>query len=245
MTNVISFDRVADIYDSTRSLPPEIMDEVVEALAWNFEKKGCRSILDAGVGTGRFASPLQNQGFTVIGIDISPAMLARARTKLVRNLAFGDLRRMPFRDESFDASLFIHVFHLIREVHQGLAELKRVSRKALFSVVAIFPPQVSLTDLYEKRLLESGWPEIHPGLHERDLVKVIPPTETESIVTYTEERAADDALRLLDQRVYSSLWEVPDELHGNIMAELRTQYAGKTLKSTRELQICVWDKDRI
>jgi len=245
MTDVISFDRVADIYDSTRSLPPEIMDEVVEALAWNLEKKGCRSILDAGVGTGRFALPLQSQGFTVIGIDISPAMLARAQTKLVKNLAFGDLRRMPFRDESFDASLFIHVFHLIREVHQGLAELKRVSRKALFSVVAIFPPQVSLTDLYEKRLLESGWPEIHPGLHERDLVKVIPPTETESIVTYTEERAADDALRLLNQRVYSSLWEVPDELHKSIMAELRAQYAGKTLSSTRELQICVWDKDRI
>ncbi|MDQ6798594.1 MAG: class I SAM-dependent methyltransferase [Actinomycetota bacterium] len=39
------------------------------------------SVLDAGCGTGRVAAELARRGFDVTGVDIDPAMLARARVK--------------------------------------------------------------------------------------------------------------------------------------------------------------------
>jgi SAM-dependent methyltransferase len=59
-------------------------------------------ILELGVGTGRLAVPLAAAGFAVTGIDLDPAMLARARARaasegrgVARRLTFteGDARR--------------------------------------------------------------------------------------------------------------------------------------------------------
>jgi len=38
-------------------------------------------VLDAGCGTGRVAVELARRGFDVVGVDLDPAMLARARDK--------------------------------------------------------------------------------------------------------------------------------------------------------------------
>lgn len=40
------------------------------------------AILELGVGTGRLALPLAERGFSVVGVDIAPAMLAQAAAKL-------------------------------------------------------------------------------------------------------------------------------------------------------------------
>lgn len=56
------------------------------------------SILELGVGTGRIAIPLAQAGFSVVGIDSSPAMLTVARSKLDKapaqrvNLMEADMR---------------------------------------------------------------------------------------------------------------------------------------------------------
>ena len=42
---------------------------------------GPRSVLDAGCGTGRVAIELHRRGLDVVGVDLDPAMLARARAK--------------------------------------------------------------------------------------------------------------------------------------------------------------------
>lgn len=42
---------------------------------------GPRSVLDAGCGTGRVAIELQRRSVDVVGVDLDPAMLARARAK--------------------------------------------------------------------------------------------------------------------------------------------------------------------
>ena len=39
------------------------------------------SILELGVGTGRLAFALAEMGFSVVGVDIAPAMLAQAQAK--------------------------------------------------------------------------------------------------------------------------------------------------------------------
>src|SRR5437016_8257861 len=94
---------------------------------------GCRTILDVGIGTGRFAEYLSNSGFGVLGIDVSLSMMAQAREKGVRNLIQADAHHLPFRDGSFDGSIMIHVLHLVRDWVQVIHEAGRVTRKVLIS----------------------------------------------------------------------------------------------------------------
>jgi SAM-dependent methyltransferase len=70
-------EHAADLYDEWhRDLPG--LDDCVERLA---ELAGPGPVLELGVGTGRVALPLVQQGLEVHGIDASPVMLAKLRAK--------------------------------------------------------------------------------------------------------------------------------------------------------------------
>ncbi len=57
---------------------PDAIDPVVNYLA---DLAGPGPALELGIGTGRIALPLSQRGIRVHGIDLSPAMVARLRTK--------------------------------------------------------------------------------------------------------------------------------------------------------------------
>jgi len=70
-------ERIADVYDTLTEVPTDT-DEAVALLAEL--AKGGRA-LDLGIGTGRLALPLQARGIKVEGIDASPAMVEKLRSK--------------------------------------------------------------------------------------------------------------------------------------------------------------------
>jgi ubiquinone/menaquinone biosynthesis C-methylase UbiE len=89
-------------------------------------------LLDAGVGTGR-NFPFYPPGSEVIGIDRSPAMLARARRRQATAAAPVELREMDvmqlaFPDSSFDAAVATFLFCTLPDEMQvpALRELRRV-----------------------------------------------------------------------------------------------------------------------
>jgi ubiquinone/menaquinone biosynthesis C-methylase UbiE len=89
-------------------------------------------ILDAGVGTGR-NFPFYPSGAKVIGIDLSAAMLARARQRLGQARAEVELRemditRLEFPDQHFDNVVATFLFCVLPDEQQtpALAEIKRV-----------------------------------------------------------------------------------------------------------------------
>ncbi len=89
-------------------------------------------ILDAGVGTGR-NFPFYPIGATVIGIDVSPAMLARARQRLGQTHARVELREidvthLEFPDRHFDDAVATFLFCVLPDELQtpALAEIMRV-----------------------------------------------------------------------------------------------------------------------
>ncbi len=91
-------------------------------------------ILDAGVGTGRNVE-FYPQGAEVVGIDISPAMLARAARRLKKSSAAIELRemdvsRLDFPAGSFDIAVATFLFCVLPEELQrpALRELGRVVR---------------------------------------------------------------------------------------------------------------------
>ena len=92
------------------------------------------TLLDAGVGTGR-DFPFYPDGSKVTGIDLSPAMLDRARRRREKFGIEVDLRemnvmKMDFADDSFDAIISTFLFCVLNAEHQqpALEELGRVCR---------------------------------------------------------------------------------------------------------------------
>lgn len=89
-------------------------------------------ILEAGVGTGR-NFPFYPRGSEVIGIDLSPAMLARAERRRHTAISGVELRvmdvtRLDFPDRSFDAAVATFLFCTLPDELQvaGMRELGRV-----------------------------------------------------------------------------------------------------------------------
>src|SRR5437660_10514820 len=105
---------MAGVYDATRwsSVPPEVMKNLLNATKELFA--GCRTILDVGIGTGRFAEYLSNSGFGVLGIDVSLSMMAKASESGVRNLVQADAHNLPFWGWVFDVGIMVHLLHLAR-----------------------------------------------------------------------------------------------------------------------------------
>lgn len=87
-------------------------------------------ILDIGCGTGAQLDLYKRSGAMLLGIDQSPAMLARARRRLARDavLVRADASRIPYPDSSVDLILLSLALHeLAEETRRNvLVEARRV-----------------------------------------------------------------------------------------------------------------------
>jgi ubiquinone/menaquinone biosynthesis C-methylase UbiE len=220
----ISFDRVADVYDKTRGLPTEVMNSVMNCLSK--ELKGEKTILDIGVGTGRFARPLQENGFDVVGIDIARDMVNEARRKEARNLTLGDACFLPFQKASFDDAISVHVLHLISDWREVLREICRVTKKELFSVAQM--PRSPISEAYEQLAESKGYNAAHVGLSERKIMDLVRPRK--SILVASMISDGDEYLTFLKERAYSRQWRVPEDLDKLIVGELISRFTGKKYK---------------
>lgn len=86
------------------------------------------SLLEVGCGTGHFGRWLAQEGWHVVGLDHSPAMLSRAGD-LPRVL--GEAEFLPFPAASFDAVALITVLEFLPDARAALTEAWRVARRGL------------------------------------------------------------------------------------------------------------------
>jgi len=104
------FEREASHYEGWYETPRGRRADQAEQslLAWLLGWfPGARRVLEVGSGTGHFTKWLAARGFSVIGLDRSPAMLRAARTGSAPPLLLADAHRLPVRDGAVDVVVLI------------------------------------------------------------------------------------------------------------------------------------------
>lgn len=119
--------RIAPIYDATE-LFAERRYRPWRRELWSLAR-GPR-ILEIGVGTGK-NMPFYPAGAEVTAVDLTPAMLERARRRAARlgldvELRTGDVQALDLPDHRFDTAVATFVFCSVPDPVLGLRELARV-----------------------------------------------------------------------------------------------------------------------
>jgi len=93
-------------------------------------------VLDVCCGPGTFGRAFAPLVARLVGVDFTPAMLAKARSISgeagLANIEFacGDGNALPFSDGTFDLALCTYAFHHLPEPARVLGEMARVVRKS-------------------------------------------------------------------------------------------------------------------
>ena len=92
-------------------------------------------VLDAGCGPGAYVEGVLRRigtGGHVVGFDIGAERAAVARDDAGALAAVGDVVRLPFRDDRFDAALAMHMLYHVPDIPAAVRELRRVVRDGGF-----------------------------------------------------------------------------------------------------------------
>ena len=119
------------------SLTNKEKDKAIIRFILKFLKKS-DDILDLACGYGRITIPLAKKGFKIGGIDLASNLIKKGKSEAKRNNLYikfkvGDMRKLPYKNESFDKILCLwsSFNHLLTENDQirVLKEIHRVLKK--------------------------------------------------------------------------------------------------------------------
>jgi SAM-dependent methyltransferase len=86
-----------------------------------------RVVGDVGCGNGRYVDALRAIGAQVIGVDLSPGMLAGVSPP-GSSLLTADAQSLPLASESLDAVLMMHMLYHVPDPERAVGEAARVLR---------------------------------------------------------------------------------------------------------------------
>ena len=247
-----SLDRVADIYDETRRMPPEVLVGIMDNVRSEVDPAG-GPLIELGIGTGRIAVPLAEAGFNIVGVDVSEIMLARLRknvegkapARLNENAAGrsysiravrGDVMGLPFANDSFGAAIAVHVFHLLDDMEACLYETRRVLAPGgclLFGGEQRMLRYLdkALTEQFAELLIEAGIKLPDQDEVERKVAEYVSAMGGDlkqlRPVEWDFEISADDVIDRIENRVASYLWDVSDKRLSDLVRRLRILYEQK------------------
>lgn len=125
---------VAEGYDAKREQSEKwrVEQQVIERMLDDLPQG--HWVLDVPCGTGRFFDFYHKKGLCFRGIDMSPDMLVIAANKVTdpvkAHLRQGDVRMLPVKDKSVDASVMCRLTRWLspEDCQKALKELQRVTR---------------------------------------------------------------------------------------------------------------------
>ncbi|MFA5156199.1 MAG: class I SAM-dependent methyltransferase [Candidatus Omnitrophota bacterium] len=95
------------------------------------KSKAGKMVLEAGCGLGNWIFLFEKRGFKPVGIDLSLSSLKIAseygrRNRLKANLSLADVRKLPFKDNTFDAIVSYGVIEHFPDSGAAVKEFHRV-----------------------------------------------------------------------------------------------------------------------
>lgn len=102
-------------------------------------------LLDAGCGSGQGTIRLAQAGYDVIGVDLAPEMLKRARAGaeaagVTVDLAEGSLEALPLSTGELDGLMCVTALEFTEVPARALAEFRRVLKPAGWAVIVLLGP---------------------------------------------------------------------------------------------------------
>lgn len=133
------------------------------------QEKKFSHMLEIGYGSGVFLPTLAQLADEVTALDIHPETAAvekmldfyRLRDRV--HCVSGDIMKMPFADNSFDACVIVSTLENIENSEQAVSEIARVV-KPNGDIVISFPVENSITDMLF-RIAGEDPRKIHPSNH--------------------------------------------------------------------------------
>lgn len=225
--------RVSLRYDALRGHPLEVSAVIGAALA-EAVGEGAR-VLEPGVGTGRIAKPLLVAGCDVVGIDLSASMLdGLAKEQLPRlGLVQGDITRLPFCTDAFDAALCVHVLHLVDSgvVLDSLQRLVRSGGAIILARDWIDPKSFAgqLRNVFRQAVVDLSESVDFP-MGARGFVQQLIELGVSAVNAGEEMTAAEWQTELTPREVLDGIrsrddaesWVLPDDLLERVMERLDT-----------------------
>ena len=115
-------------------------------------------ILDIGCGYGRFTILLAKQGYDIEGIDITPALIKKAKKDAKENnlkidFKIGDMRDLPYKDNSFNNiicmwSVFIELSEKVDQL-KAVKEMMRVLKSGGFALIEMPKPEKTIKEVID------------------------------------------------------------------------------------------------
>lgn len=165
---VAAYARWAPVYDRVFGA---LIGSSCRAAAAAVNRLPAGRVLEVGVGTG-IALPLYDKKHRIVGIDLSPDMLERARKRVaeqgmgnVEAILEMDASHLTFQEASFDAVVAMFVMPVVPDPERVMSELARVAKPGGRVVVvnhfAANGGPIAVIERFMSRYSTSlGW---HPG----------------------------------------------------------------------------------
>jgi SAM-dependent methyltransferase len=236
----VVFDRAAGFYDESRGFPTEVQELVADRVE---EAAGPGRLLEVGVGTGRISLALHRRGRDLVGVDLSLPMLERYRGKAAAaglpppRLLRADATRLPLRDACAGAVLQIHLLHLIPSWERALAEARRVlapggvllhGRGGAYRKGSGSPRDQVMARFNELAAAAAGETPRRVGADDGQVLAALTAmggrVEELEPVVWAEQETFGEALRWIEDRVFSYQWRLPDQVWRDAAARVRAEF---------------------
>jgi SAM-dependent methyltransferase len=232
------FNGIAEIYDETRGIPEPHLSQLMERMETYLDAHD--RTLDIGVGTGRFSRPLQSHGFETVGIDISRQMTKVGMSKGLRNVIFANACHLPFKDDSFHSALSVHLLHLLPEWLDALQEAMRVTRENFITVKRIWLNDETPYKYYGELTSKDERLRVSRGMSEKDFPEKVKPHSEDYIGSRMETQPAEEGIKRLEDKIYSGVSQIPDDIHENAIRKIRERFGGTDVEVAEDIYLLVW-----
>jgi SAM-dependent methyltransferase len=219
----LSFERIAGRYDATRggeqrgrrtaaSLAP-LLDPICP-------------VVEVGIGTGVVALGLRELGFTVVGVDLSPAMAQRARRRLGPVVAVADAAQLPVADAAIQQAVSVWLLHLVADRAAVLAEVARALRPGGRYLVSLAWLRVPPRDEVERLLFDMRNQLDPTGGWRDDQRQVLDAADSAGFTVVDQRPGSPDEVAQspaevadgIEAKTWSSLWDLTDEQWRTVVA---------------------------